>query len=47
MKTIFKDEEYLECFECNNPLPHCHCVYPYCGKRDACECALFGAATGG
>jgi len=47
MKTLLKNEEYMDCFECNNPLPHCHCMCPYCGERDKCECALFDAATGG
>ena len=40
-------DEYTDCKECQNPLPHCHCLCPYCGKRDDCECALFDAATGG
>ncbi|KFM18825.1 hypothetical protein AAA799P11_00946 [Marine Group I thaumarchaeote SCGC AAA799-P11] len=40
-------EEYIMCTYCDNPLLHCHCMCPYCGKRDRCECALFDAATGG
>ena len=39
--------KYTDCNICNNPLLHCHCTCPYCGKRDDCECALFDAMTGG
>ena len=40
-------EDYEKCSICENLLPHCHCMCPYCGERDKCECALFDAATGG
>lgn len=30
-----------------NPLPHCHCRYPCCDKKDDCECTLFDAVTVG
>jgi len=45
--TTQEFEDYMDCQECHNPLPHCHCKCPYCGERDRCECALFDAATGG
>ncbi len=40
-------DDYTDCQICHNTLPHCHCMCPYCGERDKCECALFDAATGG
>ncbi len=40
-------DDYTGCQICHNTLPHCHCMCPYCGERDKCECALFDAATGG
>ncbi len=48
-KRISRQEldTYTNCQLCHNPLPHCHCMCPYCGERDKCECALFDAATGG
>lgn len=35
------------CDNCGNPIESCMCVCPYCGKKDACECCLYDAATGG
>ncbi|HET9008888.1 MAG TPA: hypothetical protein VFN17_02070 [Nitrosarchaeum sp.] len=40
-------DHYTDCDLCHNPLLHCHCKCPYCGKRDDCECVLFDAITGG
>jgi hypothetical protein len=40
-------EEVVMCDNCGNPLESCMCVCPYCGKKDACECCLLDAATGG
>ncbi|HEV2877905.1 MAG TPA: hypothetical protein VGW09_11575 [Nitrososphaeraceae archaeon] len=40
-------EETLSCELCGNPLEACMCVCPYCGERDACECCLHDAVTGG
>jgi len=42
-----KVDLYTDCNRCHSPLPHCHCMCPYCGKRDGCECVLFDAVTGG
>ena len=39
--------EALACDLCGNPIEACMCVCPYCGERDACECCLYDAATGG
>ncbi|MDW0281592.1 MAG: hypothetical protein QN720_03745 [Nitrososphaeraceae archaeon] len=41
------NEDALLCDLCGNPIAACMCVCPYCGERDACECCLFDAATGG
>jgi hypothetical protein len=40
-------EETLSCELCGNPIEACMCVCPYCGERDACECCLYDAVTGG
>jgi hypothetical protein len=42
-----KIDPYTNCNKCHMVLPHCHCMCPYCGKRDECECVLFDAVTGG
>ncbi|MGI0055744.1 MAG: hypothetical protein ACREAK_00040 [Nitrosarchaeum sp.] len=42
-----KVDLYTDCYMCHNPLPHCHCMCSYCGKRDDCDCVLFDAVTGG
>ena len=42
-----KVDLYTDCYMCHNPLPHCHCMCTYCGKRDDCDCVLFDAVTGG
>jgi len=41
------NHDYTCCEQCGLLLPHCHCMCPYCGERDSCECALFDAVTGG
>ncbi|HEY9386343.1 MAG TPA: hypothetical protein VIP70_04840 [Nitrososphaeraceae archaeon] len=47
-KISGEDEEDVgTCDFCGNPIERCMCVCPYCGERDACECCLFDAATGG
>jgi len=47
-KILEKSEiKYTDYNICNNPLLHCHCSCPYCGKRDDCKCALFDTVTGG
>ena len=35
------------CVKCHEDVDVCKCVCDFCGERDACECALFDAATGG
>lgn len=45
--VLEKREQYTNCSKCHLPLPHCHCMCPYCGNRDECECALFDTVTGG
>jgi len=45
--VIKKRDPYTNCNKCHIPLPHCHCMCPYCGNRDECECALFDTVTGG
>ena len=40
-------EDGTTCDKCGNPLEACMCTCPYCGERDACECCLYDAATGG
>ena len=45
--VLEKIEPYTNCNKCHIPLPHCHCMCPYCGNRDECECALFDTVTGG
>ena len=45
--VITDDEDFAICVECGNPLENCQCVCAFCGERDACECALGDAATGG
>ena len=50
MADITRDthiEDGATCDKCGNPLEACMCTCPYCGERDACECCLYDAATGG
>lgn len=41
------DDEAVRCDYCGNPLESCMCVCPYCGQKEACECCILDAATGG
>jgi len=40
-------EDGTSCDNCGNPLEACMCACPYCGEREACECCLYDAVTGG
>lgn len=40
-------EDVVTCDYCGNPIETCMCVCPFCGERDACECCLYDAVTGG
>jgi len=40
-------EDVVMCETCGNQLEACVCVCPYCGNKEACECCILDAATGG
>jgi hypothetical protein len=41
------DEDNTLCDYCGNRIESCMCACPYCGEKDACECCLYDAVTGG
>ena len=41
------DSDDIICDNCGNRIESCMCACPYCGEKDACECCLYDAATGG
>ncbi|WP_337863770.1 hypothetical protein [Nitrososphaera sp.] len=46
-ERLMAADEIVMCDNCGNPIESCMCVCPYCGKKDACECCLHDAVTGG
>ena len=47
LRKQMASEEVAMCDNCGNQIESCMCVCPYCGKKDACECCLYDAVTGG